>query len=389
VSVPFVDLRSMHEEVRPEIEIGWRDLIDRSAFIGGAAVAGFERAFAAFCGVPHAVGVGSGTDALRIALQAVGVQRGDLVVTVPHTFIATVEAITQVGATPAFVDIEPRYCTMDPALLERYLERECTAKNGAVIERRRRRTVTAVIPVDLYGQPADWDALAALAQRFDLKVVEDACQAHGARYHGHACGTFGDAAAFSFYPGKNLGAMGEAGAITTASEIVAERCRVLRDHGQRERYIHVTGEGGNARLDALQAVVLSAKLKRLEEWNDARRRVAATYDALLAGIDAVLPAERDACRHVYHLYVVQLPDRDGVRRRLEERGIATGLHYPLPLHLQEAYADLEHGRGDFPTSEAVASQVLSLPLFPHMTDEQIERVVRSLQVGGAVIASPA
>ncbi|PYP74446.1 MAG: erythromycin biosynthesis sensory transduction protein eryC1, partial [Gemmatimonadetes bacterium] len=266
MSVPFLDLRSMHEEVRAEIEAGWRDLIERSAFVGGPAVAEFERRFAAYCGASHAVGVGSGTDALRIALQAVGVRPGDLVVTVPHTFIATVEAITQAGASPAFVDIEPVSYTMDVEALQRYLERDCTVERGTLVERRRRRPVTALVPVDLYGQAADWDPLLELAGRFGLKVVEDACQAHGARYHGRSCGTFGDAAAFSFYPGKNLGAMGEGGAITTGSAAVAERCRVLRDHGQRERYIYVTGEGGNARLDALQAVVLSAKLQRLEAW---------------------------------------------------------------------------------------------------------------------------
>jgi dTDP-4-amino-4,6-dideoxygalactose transaminase len=379
VSVPFVDLRSMHEEVRAEVEAGWQELIDRSAFVGGSAVAEFERAFEVYCGMPHAIGVGSGTDALRIALQAVGVRRGDVVVTVPHTFIATAEAVTQVGASPAFVDIEPRRYTMDPALLQRYLERECTARNGALIERRRDRAVTALIPVDLYGHPADWDAVLEVAQRFDLKVVEDACQAHGARYHGRLCGTFGDAAAFSFYPGKNLGAMGEAGAITTASAIVADRCRVLRDHGQRERYIHVTGEGTNARLDALQAVVLSAKLRRLDRWNDARRRVAAKYTGLLAPEEVVLPAERDGCRHVYHLYVVQLPDRDDVRRLLEAEGIATGLHYPVPLHLQAAYEELGHRQGDFPESERVAARGLSLPMFPHLTDTQVDRVTAALR----------
>jgi dTDP-4-amino-4,6-dideoxygalactose transaminase len=369
----------MHEEVRAEIEGGWRALIDRSAFVGGPAVADFERDFAAYCGVPYAVGVGSGTDALRIALQAVGVRPGDLVVTVPHTFIATVEAITQAGASAAFVDIEPRCYTMDPAWLQRYLERDCTVKNGVLFERRRCRPVTGVIPVDLYGQPADWDALLELARRFDLKVVEDACQAHGARYQGSPCGTFGDAAAFSFYPGKNLGAMGEAGAITTGSATVAERCRVLREHGQRERYIHVTGEGSNARLDAIQAVVLEAKLKRLDAWNEARRRVALRYDERLAQEDLVLPVERGRAYHVYHLYVVQVRDRDHVRRELEAGGIATGLHYPVPLHLQEACAELGHQPGAFPVSERLAASALSLPLFPHMTQGQSDLVANALR----------
>ena len=386
MSVPFLDLRSMHEEVRAEIEAGWRDLVDRSAFIGGAAVAEFERGFASYCGVLHAIGVGSGTDALRIALQAVGVRPGDLVVTVPHTFIATVEAITQAGAGPVLVDIEPLCYTMDVRSLERYLARDCRVDGGILIDRRRGRPVTALVPVDLYGQPADWDPLLELARRFGLKVVEDACQAHGAQYHGRLCGTFGDAAAFSFYPGKNLGAMGEAGAITTGSTSIAERCRVLRDHGQRERYIHVTGEGGNARIDAIQAVVLNAKLKRLDAWNDARRRVAALYNARWADEELVLPVERSGARHVYHLYVVQLPDRDDVRRRLEGRDIATGLHYPVPLHLQEAYAALGHHAGDFPASEQVAARGLSLPMFPHISEAQVDRV--AVAVRRALASTP-
>ncbi len=380
MKVPFVDLRSMHEEVRSEIDAAWKEIVDRSAFVGGPAVADFERSFAGYCHAPHAVGVSSGTDALRLALQAVGVRAGDLVVTVPHTFIATVEAISQLGASPVFVDIDPASYTMDPRLVERYLERECAVRNGALVERRRNRPVTCLLPVDLYGHPADWEPLVELAHRYDLKLVEDACQAHGARYGGRSCGTFGDAAAFSFYPGKNLGAMGEAGAITTASEELAERCRVLRDHGQRERYIHVTAEGGNARLDALQAVVLTAKLGRLERWNDARRRVAAWYQGRLPGEPLVLPAERSGAHHVYHLYVVQVPHRDEVRRQLDQSGVATGLHYPVPLHLQAAYAALGHEPGDFPASEAVAARGISLPMFPHLTEQQVDHVASALRL---------
>ena len=386
MNVPFMDLRSMHEEVRAEIETGWRELVDHSAFVGGPAVEQFERAFAAYCGAEHAVGVGSGTDALRIALQAVGVKAGDLVVTVPHSFIATVEAIAQAGANPAFVDIDPTTYTMDPGLLERYLERDCVVEHGALVDRRRRRRVTCVLAVDLYGQPADWTSLLELAGRFGLKVVEDACQAHGARLHGRAAGTFGDAAAFSFYPAKNLGAMGEAGAITTASAAIADQARLLRFHGQRERYIHVTGEGGNARLDAMQAVVLSAKLKRLEAWNEARRRIAGWYRDRLAGQDLVLPVEPAAARHVYHLYVVLVADRDEVRRRLEEAGVGAGLHYPLPLHLQQAYAQLGHTSGDFPVAERVTARCLSLPMFPHLTEEQVEHVTASLSTALDAVA---
>jgi len=380
MKVPFADLRAMHEEVRGEIEAAWRGLVDRSAFIGGPAVAEFERAFAEYCEVPHAVGVGSGTDALRIALQAVGIRPGDLVLTVPHTFIATVEGITQAGASPVFIDIEADSYTMDPVLVEEYLERGCRLKDGVFVERKSGRRVAGLVPVDLYGHPADWDRLVALARKFELKIVEDACQAHGARYRGARCGTFGHAAAFSFYPGKNLGAMGEAGAITTADAAVAERCRVLRDHGQQERYIHITGEGSNARLDALQAAVLSAKLQRLEAWNEARRRVAAWYASRLEGLGVTLPQEMPWAAHVYHLYVVLLDERDRVRSALDRAGVQTGLHYPVPLHLQGAYASLGHRSGDFPVSERVANHGLSLPMFPHLTETQVDTVVAVLRV---------
>jgi dTDP-4-amino-4,6-dideoxygalactose transaminase len=378
-AVPFVDLRAMHEEVRAEIETGWRDLIDRSAFVGGAAVTEFERDFAAYDGVPHCVGVGSGTDALRIALQAVGVEPGDAVVTVPHTFIATVEGITQAGAFPIFVDVDPASYTMDVEQVDRYLARECTARNGVLTDKRSGRHVSCLLPVHLYGQSADLDPLVELAQRYGLKLVEDAAQAHGARYRGRPAGSLGDAGAFSFYPGKNLGAMGEAGAITTRDRATAERCRLLRDHGQRERYLHVTAQGGNGRLDALQAVVLRAKLRRLEVWTEARREVARRYDEHLSELDVVAPREMSYGRHVYHLYVVQVPSRDRVRTSLERAGIATGLHYPVPLHLQEAYAGLGLPRGTFPVSEQVAARGLSLPMFPHLTAEAQERVVLGLR----------
>lgn len=379
MKIPFTDLRAMHDEVREEIEARWRLLVDGSAFVGGPAVQEFEQAFAKYCEVPYAVGVGSGTDALRVALQAVGVQPGDLVLTVPNTFIATVEAITQAGASPLFVDVQPDIYTMDAVLAGRYLERECVRQGGTLVERKSGRRVSAMVPVDLYGHPADWEALMEVARKHGLKVVEDACQAHGARWRGQRCGTFGDAAAFSFYPGKNLGAMGEAGAVTTADATVAERCRILRDHGQRERYVHVTGEGSNARLDAIQAVVLSAKLRRLDSWNEARRRVAGWYASGLGRLGVVLPRELPSATHVYHLYVILVPNRDEVRRRMEHAGVQTGLHYPVPLHLQEAYRALAHGAGAFPVSERVASSGLSLPIFPHLKEEQATGVVKALE----------
>ena len=377
--VPFTDLLAMHAEVRTEIEAGWSRIIDTSSFIGGPLVAGFEEAFARYTGSTHCVGVGTGTDAIRVALQAVGVTHGDLEVTVPHTFIASAEGITQCGAAPVFVDVDPVSYTMDPAALESYLTTRCELRSGKCFDRTSGRPVTAILPVHLYGQAADMDPLLALARAHGLKVVEDAAQAHGATYRGRRCGSLGDAAAFSFYPGKNLGAMGEAGAVTTNDSTTADRCRVLREHGQRERYLHITGEGSNARLDTVQAVALSAKLPRMPDWTSMRRRAAAWYRERLDGLALVLPVEVAGREHVYHLYVVQVDDRDGVRRSLDERGIATGLHYPVPLHLQEAYRGMGFTEGAFPVSERVAAHGLSLPMFPHITEAQVDAVADALR----------
>ena len=391
MKVPFTDLRAMHEEVRVEIERGWSGIIDQSAFIGGKPVADLERGFAEYCGAAYCVGVGSGTDSIRIALQAVGVTHGDLVVTVAHTFIASVEGITQCGAAPVFVDIDPVSYTMDVAATERYLADACELRGGKLVEKASGRRIAALLPVHLYGQAADIDPLMELARRFGIRLVEDAAQAHGATYRGRLCGSLGDVAAFSFYPGKNLGAMGEAGAITTNDAAVADFSKVLREHGQKERYIHVTREGSNARLDAVQAVVLNAKLPRMAEWTEMRRRAAGWYGERLADANLVVPAEMSYATHVWHLYVVQVEDRDRVRKLLDERGIGTGLHYPVPLHLQEAYRDMGLGAGAFPVSEQVASRGLSLPMFPHITEEQVDYVASALReaVGSALAPSGA
>jgi dTDP-4-amino-4,6-dideoxygalactose transaminase len=278
---------------------------------------------------------------------------------------------------------------MDAGRVEDYLTKRCTSQSGTLTDRATGRRVSCLLPVHLFGQPADMDPLLELARRFGLKLVEDACQAHGAKYKGRPAGTMGDAAAFSFYPGKNLGAMGEAGAITTGDAAIADRCRVLREHGQREKYIHVTADGSNARLDPVQAVVLQAKLARLGDWNDARRRVAAGYRERLGDLDIVLPSELPFAHHVYHLYVVQVRDRDRVRGVLDRAGIGTGLHYPVPLHLQEAYADLRLARGTFPVSEQVAERGLSLPMFPHLTEPQADAVTEALHAALATEAAPA
>jgi dTDP-4-amino-4,6-dideoxygalactose transaminase len=385
--IPFVDLISVHRALEPELVAVFRAALETAAFVGGPQVAEFEREFAAFCAVRFCVGVASGTDALRLALVAAGVRPGDVVVTVPLTFIATAEAITQAGATPEFVDVDPRTLTMDPALLRMYLERDCAydARLGRAVSRRTGGPVTAVVPVHLYGQMADMDAITETAAQYNLAIIEDACQAHGAEYrsrtHGEwrRAGSVGRAAAFSFYPGKNLGACGEAGAVTTDDEGIAQQCRLLRDHGQSRKYVHEV-EGYNGRLDAVQAGILRVKLRRLEEWNRLRRECAGRYDAMLAEGEPTIATVRvpDWSRPVYHLYVVRVPDRDAVQEDLAAAGIGTGIHYPVPLHRSPAYARLGYREGDFPVAEHAAAQVLSLPIFPELSPAQQERVVARL-----------
>ncbi len=386
MNIPFVDLRAQHDELRSELEAVLRDVIDRSAFIGGAAVETFERNYAAFCGVRHAVACASGTDALRLALMAAGVRPGDEVITVPHTFIATVEALTLIGAHPAFVDIDGPTYNLSPDRLADFLAGACRlGRDGRPVHARTGRPITAVLPVHLYGLPADMGPILELAGRYGLAVVEDACQAHGAtcRLPGQVekrSGALGVSAGFSFYPAKNLGAMGEAGAAVTDDDRLDRLMRIWRDHGQSQRYIHASPDGWNGRLDALQCAVLDVKLKKLAEWNERRRRAAGWYRARLAGDERiVLPVEPAGRTHVYHLFVVRLPDRERARVALAAQGVGVGLHYPIPLHLQEAYRDLGWRAGDFPESEAAAATVLSLPMFPHITEEQVDHVCSALK----------
>ncbi len=356
-AIPFLDLVTTHRDLSEEILAAWRRILHAAAFVGGEEVNGFEREFAEYLGADHAVGVGSGTEALRLALLATGLRPGDEVITVPHTFIATTEAITQAGGVPVFVDVDADTGTMDPSRIE-----------SALTPRTR-----VLLPVHLYGQPADMDPILEIARRRGLEVIEDACQAHGAEYRGRKAGTMGIASAFSFYPGKNLGACGEAGAVVTRDPDVALRVRKLRDHGQARKYHHEV-EGTNGRLDGLQAAALRIKLRHLDAWNDARRRHARAYAEHLAGSGVELPAEMPGRKHVYHLYVIRHHRRDLVCERLARQGIGTGLHYPVPLHLQEAYRRLELGEGTFPVSERWAAHGLSLPMFPGMTGEQVDRV---------------
>jgi len=385
--IPFLDLVTPHKELREELVDVFNSVLDTAGFIGGPVVEGFEREFAAFCGASQCVGVSSGTDALRFALMAAGIGEGDIVVTVPNSFIATTEAISQAGARPVFVDIDLATYNMDPRKLEEYLDLECRVDGdtGYLIDRTLGRRVAAVVPVHLYGQPADMDSILELAERYNLLVVEDACQAHGAEYFSRKdgcwkkAGSMGKAAAFSFYPGKNLGACGEAGAVTTNDAELAQKIRMLRDHGQAQKYYHDM-EGYNGRLDAVQAGLLRVKLQHLATWNEQRRQSACEYRKCFGGSDGELelPFEPSWVKAVYHLYVVRVADRFELQRNLSDAGIGTGIHYPVPLHLQKAYQGLGYNPGDFPAAEQASREILSLPMYPGLTRAQVSRVAHEV-----------
>lgn len=387
--IPFLDLVTPHIQMEQELVTAFRNCLRTASFVGGSPVHDFEKAFAEFCHSEHAVAVNSGTDALRFALMACGIEQGDVVLTVPNTFIATGEAISQAGALPEFVDIDEGTYNMSVEALETYLTVQCTRDaNGRLISLRSRRPVTAIVPVHLYGQMADMDGILRLAEANGLTVVEDACQAHGAGYFSERhnkwmrAGSMGRAAAFSFYPGKNLGALGEGGAATTNDQAVAARMRLLRDHGQAKKYYHDI-EGYNGRLDTIQAAFLSAKLPHLEGWNARRRELAASYNRMFAADPSVLtPAEASNSRGVYHLYVVRVANREGMIEHLKQAGIGTGIHYPIPLHQQKAYVGMGYGAQAFPVTERVAPEILSLPMFPQLTAAQQMRVVDTVQSFG-------
>lgn len=362
MKVPFLDLQAHHQPLREQLDAAIAAVVDRAAFAGGPFVARFEEEFAAFCGAPHCIGVGNGTDALWLSLLALGVGPGDEVITVPSTFMATAEAVSYCGARPVFVDIDATTYTMDPAQLE-----------AAITPRTR-----AIIPVHLFGQMADMEAILSLADRHGLPVVEDACQAHGAAQHGRKAGTLGVAGCFSFYPGKNLGAFGEAGAVLTGDSQLREKIAMFRDHGQARKYFH-TAIGWNARMDGIQGAVLSVKLQHLEAANQRRRTHAALYNELLAGLDVITPVETPGNHHVYHVYALRVAARDAVMQALGAAGVACGIHYPVPVHLQEAYASLGYGPGSFPVAEQCAQEFLSLPMYPELTADQIRFVATELQ----------
>ena len=361
-AVTFVDLASQHAEIDHEVAEGMRRVIDSCAFVNGPDVAAFESAWAGYCGRDHALGVANGTDALELALRATGVGAGDEVVVPANTFIASAEAVARTGAEVRLVDCDPVHLLIDP---ER-IAAACTARTRAVL------------PVHLYGQIAPMEEVGAAAASGGLAVVEDAAQAHGARRHDRPVGSWSLAAGFSFYPGKNLGAYGDAGAVVTDDDDVATALDALRNHGSRARYEHPT-LGFNSRLDTLQAVVLRAKLARLDEWNAARRRAAVRYDELLSGLPGVrLPVTQAGNEHVWHLYVVRVPERDRCLAAMAAAGIPVAIHYPTPIHLTGAFAGLGHGPGDFPVAEAAADEILSLPMHPHLTAGQQERVAEAL-----------
>jgi dTDP-4-amino-4,6-dideoxygalactose transaminase len=361
--VPFLDLWSQHLPLMSELNLAIQEVIKSSAFAGGRFVNEFEQDFAAYCDARYALGVGSGTEALWLSLMACGVGSGDEVITVPTTFMATAEAITYAGARPVFVDVDERTYTMNPEALA-----------GALT-----KNTKAIIPVHLFGQPADLDPILEFARRHSLYVIEDACQAHGAEYEGRRVGTFGDTACFSFYPGKNLGAFGEAGAIVTRHSDLQEKMKILRDHGQVRKYFHSV-VGWNCRMDGIQAAVLRIKLRQLEANNQRRRTHAAHYEEELGQMEGIVtPALASYARHVYHIYAIRVANRDEVIKCLADQGIGTGIHYPVPVHLQEAYRHLGYRRGAFPVAERCASEFVSLPIYPELTHAQVQEVIQAVK----------
>lgn len=362
MQIPLVDLRAQYQTIKREIKTALEDVLENMQLFLGPQVQAFEREFAAYCGCSHGVGISSGTDALALALRACNIGPGDEVITVANTFIATVEAIALVGATPVFVDVDPETYTMDTRQLERMFSPH----------------TRAILPVHLYGHPADMQPVMEFAHKHDLRVIEDASQAHGATYQGQKVGSLGDIGCFSLYYSKNLGAYGEAGICLTNDETLAETIRMLRDHGSRVRYQHEL-IGLNARLDEMQAAVLRVKLRYLDQWNEARQAHARTYTEQLQGVVDIVPVVRSWTTHVYYVYVVQVSERNRFRQAMEQEGIATGIHYPTPIHLQPACLYCGYGRGTLPVTEAMAEHVISLPMYPELTDEQIQRVIKAVK----------
>lgn len=363
MTIPFLNIKAQHETIKDEIATALQEVINNTSFAGGPQVKRFEDNFARFCQCEHAIGVGSGTDALWMALIGLGIGKGDEVITSPGTFIATAEAISFCGATPVFVDIDAQTYNIDPSLIE-----------AAITPRTK-----AIIPVHLFGQTADMDPILEIARRHNLVVIEDACQAHNAEYKGRRAGSLSAAGCFSFYPGKNLGAYGEAGAVVTNNQELADKLRMFRDHGQRKKYYHSI-IGWNTRMDGFQGAVLDVKLPHLPAWTNARRRNATLYNELLKDVAQIkLPFEADYAQHVYHIYAIRAQNRDQLINKLAEQGITCGIHYPVPLHLQEAYQFLGYSEGDFPNAEKCAQEFVSLPMFPELEEESIRYIAKKIK----------
>ncbi|WP_445475520.1 DegT/DnrJ/EryC1/StrS family aminotransferase [Methanococcoides methylutens] len=363
MKVPFVDLKRQYISIKDEIDTGINNVLENTQFILGENVAAFEEEFAHYCGAKYAIGVASGSDALTLSLKALGIGEGDEVITVPNTFIATVDAISRNNAKPVFVDIDPETYNIDVTkITEKITEK-----------------TKAIIPVHLYGQPTDMDPILKIAEEYNLKVIEDACQSHGAEYKNKRVGSLGDVGCFSFYPGKNLGAYGDGGIIVTNKFEMAEKIKMLRNYGQRVKYYH-DFIGFNSRLDEVQAMILRKKLKYMDKWNGMRKSHASEYEELLNDLpDVTLPSEQNDRTHVYHLYVIQSPKRDALQKWLSSNGIATGIHYPVPIHLQQAYRELGYQEGDFPVTEEYAKNILSLPMFPELTTDEVNYVCQRVK----------
>lgn len=376
--IPLVDLHAQYEEIKDEMYKLWDEILESMYLYLGPNVKGFEKEFAEFNRVKHCVGLGSGTEAIHFSIRALGIGEGDEVIAPSHTFFATIEAIIQAGAYPVMLDINPELYTLCPDAVREYIESNCSKEREGLKDKNTRKILKALLPVHIYGHPADMDAFKEISDEYNLMIIEDAAQAHGAEYKGRKTGTLGDIAAFSFYFSKNLGALGEGGAITTNSDEYAERIRKLREHGQKDKYHH-DSIGYNSRLDEIQAAVLRCKLKLLKKWNDRRREVASFYNNALKDLPLIIPTEAEWAHHVYHLYVICSDKRDELFRHLKDRGIGCGMHYPVPCHLQEAMKGYGNSEGDLPETEKAAKEILSLPIYPHLSEDDTSRVVETIR----------
>lgn len=380
MKVPLLDLKSQYNSIKTEIDQAISRTVESQNLILSQEVSDFEKEIAGYTNIPYAAGVASGTDALILALKAVGIRSGDRVITTPFTFFATAESISLLGAIPVFVDINPETYNIDPEKIEEFLRDTPRLRSGQAGQAKDegRGTIKAILPVHLYGQCADMDSIMAIADKYDLKIVEDCAQAIGATYKGHQAGSFGSAGCFSFFPSKNLGGFGDGGMIVSSEESLIDKIKSLRVHGSREKYIH-DEIGWNSRLDSIQAAVLRVKLKMLDKWLDGRRKIASKYNEAFAGSDIITPKETGGNKHTYHQYTIAFDDRDGLLRHLNEKGIAARVYYPVPLHLQPCYKDLGFSAGSFPNSEKAAEEVLSLPVYPELSEDKIEYIISTVK----------